>query len=356
MKKIKYFLNIRKLPFRFLLLLFSVGSGIGLVWVGADKIYYFFDSILEIEIKSNYSFIALLLGILTFLTLWFFRTYDVREQIGQQDFHDALRMLADDKLISQEIAVLRLIDISKKTKIYDDTIKLAFIKRMKAPYKYKENEFRNYAQHIFCWLGERYRVKDKLDLVSLDLGYQDFRARDNDGKKIKHFRAKKGNYFVLDSVNLRGAKLTGVDLRGADLTRADLTGAKLKGADLRGADLTRAVFYRTDLTEANLTGTDLRGANLTEAYLRGADLARADLTGAKLKGADLTGAILTEADLRGANLTGAKLEGANLTEADLANLTEADLAGANLTGAKLEGANLVNKIGADFKKMETSNG
>ena len=61
MKKIKYFLNIRKLPFRFLLLLFSVGSGIGLVWVGADKIYYFFDSILAIEIKSNYSFIALLL-------------------------------------------------------------------------------------------------------------------------------------------------------------------------------------------------------------------------------------------------------------------------------------------------------
>ena len=63
-------------------------------------------------------------------------------------------MLADDKLVSQEIAVLRLKDISKKNKIYDDTIKLfyqknesslkeakeakeavAFIKRMKAPYK-----------------------------------------------------------------------------------------------------------------------------------------------------------------------------------------------------------------------------
>ena len=44
-------------------------------------------------------------------------------------------MLADDKLISQEIAVIRLIDISKKTKVYDDTIKLAFIKRMKSPYK-----------------------------------------------------------------------------------------------------------------------------------------------------------------------------------------------------------------------------
>ena len=79
MKKIKYFLNIRKLPFRFLLLLFSVGSGIGLVWVGADKIYYFFDSILAMEIKSNYSFIALLLGILTFLTLWFFSALTMLE-------------------------------------------------------------------------------------------------------------------------------------------------------------------------------------------------------------------------------------------------------------------------------------
>ena len=85
----------------------------------------------------------MLLSSLIFLTLWFFRTYDVREQIGQQDFHDALRMLADDKLISQEIAVLRLIDISKKTKVYDDTIKLAFIKRMKAPYKEVKERNRN---------------------------------------------------------------------------------------------------------------------------------------------------------------------------------------------------------------------
>ena len=138
MKKIKYFLNIRKLPFRFLLLLFSVGSGIGLVWVGADKIYCFFDSILAIEIKSNYSFIALLLGSLTFLTLWFFRTYDVREQIGQQDFHDALRMLADDKLVSQEIAVLRLID-TKKLKCTTILHQNAFIKRLKAFPTKKQN-------------------------------------------------------------------------------------------------------------------------------------------------------------------------------------------------------------------------
>ena len=296
MKKIKYFLNIRKLPFRFLLLLFSVGSGIGLVWVGADKIYYFFDSILEIEIKSNYSFIALLLGILTFLTLWFFRTYDVREQIGQQDFHDALRMLADDKLVSQEIAVLRLIDISKKNKVYNDIIKLAFIKRMKAPYeteevkeveteieKYKKDQFikaeqnwqikkklikvrrRTYAQYIFRWLGERYRVEDKLDLVNLDLSYQDFRARDNDGKKIKHFRAKKGNYFVLDFVNLTGANLKEVDLTEVDLREVDLTAADLREVDLTAANLTGAKFSTSRVSSSKFNRSKISTSRVSSS-------------------------------------------------------------------------------------------
>ena len=170
--------------------------------------------------KDSNNFITLLLSSLLFLTLWFFRTYDVREQIGQQDFHDALRMLADDKLVSQEIAVLRLIDISKKNKVYNDIIKLAFIKRMKAPYKeakeaaekavekakaakksriqttkliietLQQVERRTYAQYIFRWLGKESN-KGELDLVNLDLSCQDFRDEDNKRNKIKHFRTKK---------------------------------------------------------------------------------------------------------------------------------------------------------------------
>ena len=60
--------------------------------------------------------LPVILGLPIILFLWIFRTHDTKEQldkaqtnIEQQDFHDALRMLADDKLISQEIAVLRLI-------------------------------------------------------------------------------------------------------------------------------------------------------------------------------------------------------------------------------------------------------
>ena len=190
-------------------------------------------------------------------------------------------MLADDKLVSQEIAVLRLIDISEKNKIYNDTIKFAFIKRMKAPYKeakeaakksqmktakliikaFQQVERRTYAQYIFRWLGKEYN-KGELDLVNLDLSCQDFRAKDNKGHKIKHFRAKKGNYFVLDSVNLTGAKLKGVDLTEADLTGVKLVAANLQYSILKKADLTEA-----DLNGADLTGADLNGANLSKIDL-----------------------------------------------------------------------------------------
>ena len=268
----------------------------------------------------------MLLSSLIFLTLWFFRTYDVREQIGQQDFHDALRMLADDKLVSQEIAVLRLIDISKKNKIYDDTIKLAFIKRMKAPYKevdealaktkiskdkeetqeteafrlkiiLKKIEYRTYAQYIFRWLGKRY-TRDELDLIRLDLRNQDFTAKK--GEEIHYFKDKNNEPFILHQSKLAGVMFYGegkinlskVELRlsylsGINFTKIDLTGANLREADLTGAGLTRA-----DLTRA-----DLEGAILTEAYLTGADLTRADLRGANLREANLREADFTGADL-----------------------------------------------------------
>ena len=355
--------------------------------------------------KDSNNFITLLLSSLIFLTLWFFRTYDVREQIGQQDFHDALRMLADDKLVSQEIAVLRLIDISKKNKVYNDIIKLAFIKRMKAPYKeakeaakksqmktakliikaFQQVERRTYAQYIFRWLRKEYN-KGELDLVNLDLSCQDFRDEDNKRNKIKHFRTKKGKYFVLDSINLVGADLTGVDLTkfklvranfyGANLTESNLTRANLTGANLRCANLTESNLTRANLTRANLretiltkailTEADLTEVNLTGVDLTEVDLTEANLTRAKLEGANLTGKDLTEVDLRGANLTRAKLEGANLTGKDLtgadlsgaklrgadltgANLRGADLTGADLTGAKLRGADLT---GANLRRAD----
>ena len=109
-----------------------------------SKVFFYSEETTENIEKKRFitNLLPVILGLPIILFLWVFRTHDTKEQldkaqtnIEQQDFHDALRMLADDKLVSQEIAVLRLIDISKKNKIYDDTIKLAFIKRMKTPYK-----------------------------------------------------------------------------------------------------------------------------------------------------------------------------------------------------------------------------
>ena len=234
-----------------------------------SKVFFYSEETTKNIDKKRFitNLLPVILGLPIILFLWVFRTHDTKEQldkaqtnIEQQDFHDALRMLADDKLVSQEIAVLRLSDISEKNKVYDDTIKLAFIKRMKAPYKeakeakeavekakaakksriqttkliieaLQQVERRTYAQYIFIWFLKKYKNKN-LDLKNSDLSFQDFRAKDNKGKKIKYFRAKKGNYFVLDSVNLTGADLTGVDLTRADLTGADLTGANLTGAYL----------------------------------------------------------------------------------------------------------------------------
>ena len=305
-------------------------TGLFLVFFREDIFNFFFldfkNGAQDNLTKDSNNFITLLLSSLIFLTLWFFRTYDVREQIGQQDFHDALRMLADDKLVSQEIAVLRLIDISKKNKIYDDTIKLAFIKRMKAPYKevdealaktkiskdkeetqeteafrlkiiLKKIEYRTYAQYIFRWLGKRY-TRDELDLIRLDLRNQDFTAKK--GEEIHYFKDKNNEPFILHQSKLAGVMFYGegkinlskVELRlsylsGINFTKIDLTGANLREADLTGAGLTRA-----DLTRA-----DLEGAILTEAYLTGADLTRADLRGANLREANLREADFTGADL-----------------------------------------------------------
>ena len=244
-----------------------------------------------------------ILGLPIILFLWIFRTHDTKEQldkaqtnIEQQDFHDALRMLADDKLVSQEIAVLRLIDISKKTKVYDDTIKLAFIKRMKAPYKevdealaktkiskdkdkeetqetealrlkiiLKKIEYRTYAQYIFRWLGKRY-ARDELDLIRLDLRNQDFTAKK--GEEIHYFKDKNNEPFILYQSQLAGVMFHGegkINLSKVELRLSDLSGINFTKIDLADANLQNTILIEAGLTGVNLTGANLTGADLTES-------------------------------------------------------------------------------------------
>ena len=239
-----------------------------------NKIFSFLFSGLNKKISEEY-FITLLLGITTLFTLWIFRTKDIKEQIknqkkilANQDFFDAMRMLTDDKLVSQEIAVLRLIDISEKNKVYDDTIKLAFIKRMKA--SYKENELRNYAQYILGWFKKRYIVEG-LDLKNLDLSYQDFTATDTELNMLQYGKNLVSN-FVIQKM------LSADNLDESAISRIDLSEVDLKGTNLKGADLRKVILKKADLRETNLSKVDLRGAILTETNLTGADLTGADLT------------------------------------------------------------------------------
>ena len=329
---------------RIFYLFISVLAGVILVSY-ENKIFSFLFSGLNKKISEEY-FITLLLGITTLFTLWVFRTKDIKEQIknqkkilANQDFFDAMRMLTDDKLVSQEIAVLRLIDISKKTKVYDDTIKLAFIKRMKAPYK--ENELRNYAQYILGWFKKRYTVEG-LDLKNLDLSYQDFTATDTELNVLQYGKNLVSN-FVIQKM------LSADNLDEAVISRIDLSGVDLKGTNLKGADLRKVILEKADLRETNLSKVDLTGANLTGVDLTGANLTGVDLTGVDLTGVDLTEIDLTEVDLTGVDLTGKDLTEANLTGAKLkgADLRGADLTGAKLKGAKLKGADL---RGADLTR------
>ena len=266
---------------RFFVLVLGALLGIALFLVVQEydllsKIFFYSQEITGyIEMGRFITNLApVILGLPIILFLWVFRTHDTKEQldkaqtnIEQQDFHDALRMLADDKIISQEIAVLRLIDISKKNKIYDDTIKFAFIKRMKAPYKeadevlaktkiskdkdkdkdkykykykykYKEEtqetealrlkiilkkiEYRTYAQYIFRWLGKRY-ARDELDLIRLDLRNQDFTAKK--GEEIHYFKDKNNEPFILHQSKLAGVMFYGegkINLSKVELRLSDV--------------------------------------------------------------------------------------------------------------------------------------
>ena len=313
-------------------------TGLFLVLFREDIFNFFFFDFKNGEpdnfTKDSKNFITLLLGSLIFLTLWFFRTYDVREQIGQQDFHDALRMLADDKLISQEIAVIRLIDISKKTKVYDDTIKLAFIKRMKSPYKeIREAIDKREKLHI--------KLTNKTNIRRYFFGRELGAFETKVIVILSQEKEKYFSYFEKSSIyfhNITETKISKklekrsyaqyiflwilerytrdnlgntlhLDLRNQIFFSEDKAGNKINYfKDKKG----HSIWLYSNLAYSYLSGVDLK-----EVFLTKANLVAVDLTGADLTDAFLVGANLRDADLRYADLTGADLRDADLRDADL---------------------------------------
>ena len=118
-------------------------------------------------------------SVLIFLVLWWFRTIDTRQAIYQTNLETGLNMLASDTPIKIEMAVLMLSRVSKSTTVFNDEIRLAFIKRLKrSPHISEKNlQLLNdgyrwaYAQYILQWLKDH----DKRgDLRHLDLRGQEF--------------------------------------------------------------------------------------------------------------------------------------------------------------------------------------
>lgn len=190
----------------------------------------------------------ILLGLPVFILLWYFRTYDTREQldksaeqINQNNYFEGLKNLVSNEQLKIEIAVQQLIQLSQTIANFNGGIKLAFIKRLKIPPNEEENKeltkeenvrYFSYAQYIVDWLSENY-PSTKLDLTGCNFDNQEFKIKIN----FAVFRNKKNELGQLSFVkaDLSEADLSGANLNGARLDEANLSGAILGKARLAGA-------------------------------------------------------------------------------------------------------------------------
>lgn len=135
-----------------------------------------------------------ILSHMVLIVLWWFRTYDTRqqiekakEQIQQGNFVSGLNKLIKQDSFSISIGVQLLIQVSKKTNGFDEDIRLAFIKRMQKlpkPMHSSKNSSSgysifqpklNYLPHIFKWILRHAENHGKdMDKESIDVPEMDF--------------------------------------------------------------------------------------------------------------------------------------------------------------------------------------
>ena len=119
----------------------------------------------------------------TFIALWWFRTYDSRQQLQRANFEAGVGFIVSDTPISIEVGTQILLEVSKVTCVFDREIRLTFIKRLKRPVadtgantKIKTGGYRfGYAQHMFRWMIAR---GGKWDLRNMALQHQEFTFKD----------------------------------------------------------------------------------------------------------------------------------------------------------------------------------
>ncbi len=178
---------IDKLTARLICLILSAGIG-GVLFRYSRELFY---CVLGVDIYSGDDKLipipaidGILLGVLVLVTLWYFRTRDVRQQIAKQDaqiqqgnFVSGLNKIVADKALTVSIGVKILMSVSDKTDEFNDDIRLAFIKRLK---QYISDKSGNppkkmrltYVQWILYWLHKH--PEEKMDLDDCNFINQDF--------------------------------------------------------------------------------------------------------------------------------------------------------------------------------------
>ncbi len=185
------------------------------------------------------------ISVFVLTALWYFRTYDTRQQINQNDLFNGLNSLASDNPVRVDIGVAILLEISKKVPSFNKTIKVAFVRRLKNPIKNPkigDGSYLSYAQHILRWLIN-YKKKNKninFNLDGMDLSHQEFSAR-NESEKIIFEKL-----FDYDDLPIT------FSLYYADPHSIDFITLNIKGIDDSGEALSDILNYERDKVINNL--------------------------------------------------------------------------------------------------------
>ena len=162
-------------------LLIAAGLGFALGYVVSPELLTIFSEEIFGDVRTVVGAAPFTLP--TFLALWWFRTYDSRQQSLRANFETGVQHVASDTPAHIEIGVEILKNVSAVTSSYDREIRTAFIWRLKqfpavteANRKLLHANYRfAYAQHILRWIAAH---GGKWDLTRIDLRYQEFTFAD----------------------------------------------------------------------------------------------------------------------------------------------------------------------------------
>lgn len=169
--------HLGKMWVRLLALVFAALGGFILGKVGSPWLLGLFPEEMYGDVRTVIGAIPFTLP--TFLTLWWFRTYDSLQSDWRANFEAGIDHIASNTPTRIEVGTEMLKNVSKVTSIYNREISTAFIRRLnESPAEAEANRKMldtstgwKYAQQMLKWLLNQ---NEKYDLGFVDLRNQDF--------------------------------------------------------------------------------------------------------------------------------------------------------------------------------------